>query len=81
MAYLAHGYRRVRSIGHVQPERMDRVGEMIGFEPVTCDAGLLADRFCVGRLRVRGDVRIGEPGRGARQIRISRAPADDAGQA
>ena len=43
MAGFAHRNRRIGPVGHVQAERMQRVGEVIGLEAMTGDAGLLAD--------------------------------------
>ncbi len=63
MACLAHRNRRVRPIGHVQAQRMQCVREVVRFETVAGDAGFLADRLCVGRLRVGGDTSTREPGR------------------
>ena len=68
MAGLAHRNGRIRPIGDVQAEGMQGVREMVGFEPMAGDAGFLANRSCVRRLRVLGDVRIGESGRRPRKI-------------
>src|SRR5580692_1149218 len=48
---FAHRNPRVGTIGDVQPERVKGVREMIRFEPVASDAGLLANRSRVRRQR------------------------------
>jgi len=60
MACLANRNGRVKAIGHVQTQRVQGVGEVFGFELMAGDAGFLADRSCVRRLRIRRNVCIHE---------------------
>ena len=48
VAGFAYRNPRIGTIGDVQAERMQGVGEVLGFEPMTGDAGFLADRLGVG---------------------------------
>jgi hypothetical protein len=47
---------------------MQRVGEVIGLEPMAGDAGFLANRPCVRCLRIQSNAGIRESGRRPRQI-------------
>ena len=80
MAGFAHRNRRIGPIGDVQAERMQGVGEMIRFEPMAGDAGLLADRSRVGSQRVVGDRRIGESGSGRRHVAVHRLSVEKIGR-
>jgi hypothetical protein len=53
MAGFTHGDGRIRSIGDMQPQGMQGVREMICLQFMAGDAGLLPNRFRIGRLRVR----------------------------
>src|ERR1700722_5171224 len=60
MASLANRDGWIGAIGHVQTQSMQGVGEVIGLELVAGNAGFLADRPCVRRLRIRSYVRVCE---------------------
>jgi hypothetical protein len=48
VAGFAHRNPWIGTIGDVQAERMQGVSEVIGFEPMTGDAGFLTDCLGVG---------------------------------
>src|SRR3984885_9509463 len=54
VAGFAHRNPRIGTIGDVQAEGVEGVGEMIGFEPMARDAGFLADCSGVGSQRIGG---------------------------
>ena len=80
VAGFAHRNPRVGTIGDVQAEGVEGVGEMIGFEPMASDAGLLADRSRVGSQRVVGDRSIGESGSGRRHVAVHRTICREVGR-
>ena len=80
VAGFAHRNPRIGTIGDVQAEGVEGVREMIGFEPMARDAGLLADRSGVGSQRVVGDRRIGESGSGRRHVAVHRTICREVGR-
>jgi hypothetical protein len=62
MACFTDWNSRVGTIGGVQAERVQRVAEVIGFEPMAGEAGFLADGARIERERIIGDMCRREPG-------------------
>src|SRR6266852_916347 len=56
MASFTDWNSRVGTIGGVQAERVQRVAEVIGFEPMAGEAGFFADGACLERERIIGDM-------------------------
>ncbi len=63
MTGLAHRNRRIRPIGDVQSQGVQRVREVFRLELVAGDAGFLADGSGIRRLRIGRDGGMGEAGR------------------
>ena len=80
VAGFAHRNPRIGTIGDVQAEGVKGVSEMIGFEPMASDAGLLANRPRVGSQRVVGDPGIGESGSGRRHVVVHRTICREVGR-
>jgi len=73
VAGFAHRNPRVGTIRNVQAERVKGVREMIRFEPMAGNAGLLANRPRIRRQRILRYVGVRESGSGPRQIAARRA--------
>ena len=67
VAGFADRNRRIRPVGDVQTQSVQSVREMIRFELVAGDAGLLADRSGVGCLRIVRELGVRKTGRRLRQ--------------
>src|SRR5882757_10749060 len=52
---------RIRAIRDVQAQRVQRMSEVIGFELMAGNAGLLANGFRIRREGIVGDMRSGKP--------------------
>src|SRR5882762_5194977 len=60
MTRLAHGNMRIGAISDVQAQRVQRMGEVTGFELMAGNAGFLADRLGIRREGIVGDMRCGK---------------------
>ena len=62
MTHFTDRNTRIGAISDMQSQRVQRMGEVTGFELVARDAGLLADGLGIGREGIVGDTRSGKPG-------------------
>jgi hypothetical protein len=73
MASLAHRNGRAARLATCRPRACKVWVKWSGFEPMAGDAGFLADRPCVRRLGIHGNLRVRESRRRTRQISVIRA--------